>query len=669
MSPTLLPLLIAAAAAGESTAPEVVISRAPYVQCATPTSIWVAWRTERPIDPVVRYGRSLSNLTECVSGTNIITRVAFGTNKAEILLLTNRWPELAKAPKLHSAPAGTYQYEAHVTDLAPNSQYYYAVCDGEQRLTERELSYHFRTHPPTGTTKSIRFGSFGDSGTGREKQREVWEAMLEFTTRDNHPIDFFLHLGDMAYNRGRDVEFSTRFFAPYEETLRNTVFWPTFANHEGITSKGTTGVGPYFDAYICPTNGEAGGVPSGREGYYSFNYGRAHFISLNSHDEDRKPTGRMAQWLKRDLAQTHADWLIAFCHHSPYSKGSHDSDKEKQLIEMRTYIVPILEAGGVDLMLVGHSHIYERSMLMDGAYATPTISENVILDDGDGDPKGDGPYRKPPGLTPNAGTVQVVAGHGGTTIRRKATCPLMRKTILDHGSVVIDINGGTLTGWMIDRFGDTRDTFSIVKRNPAVPMRLAYPWIPAPWKPIAAPGADEIASVPPEDYISLIPKNAQWLYLAGTHPDGDAWTKLDFDTNGWKSAEAGFGYPAENRAVHTYLADMKGHYTAVYARHEFEVEAADQISDIGLMIDYDDGFIAYLNGHEVVRKGVGKDRGKNAKDIQSRKQEERGKVRYYPLRDFEKHLKSGRNVLAIEGHNSGPDSSAFVLDPFLIVED
>ena len=62
--------------------------------------------------------------------------------------------------------------------------------------------------------------------------------------------------------------------------------------------------------------------------------------------------------------------------------------------------MPILESGGVDLVLTGHSHIYERSMLMDGAYATPTVAEGVILDDGDGDPHGNRSYRKSAGLPP-----------------------------------------------------------------------------------------------------------------------------------------------------------------------------------------------------------------------------------------------------------------------------
>jgi len=66
----------------------------------------------------------------------------------------------------------------------------------------------------------------------------------------------------------------------------------------------------------------------------------------------------MARWLKLDLERTKADWIIAYFRHPPYTKGTHDSDREKQLIEMRTHVMPVLETGGVDLVLAGHSHIY-----------------------------------------------------------------------------------------------------------------------------------------------------------------------------------------------------------------------------------------------------------------------------------------------------------------------
>src|SRR5688572_12248045 len=485
-----------------------VFSRAPYVQLATHESIFVVWRTEGKTQPIVRYGGSPEKLDREVSAAGIITRYAT-TNKMKL------------APgvfRLHSAPEGTYQYEAQITGLRPDTPYYYGVFDGEKRLTGRDETFRFRTHPIPGTHRPMRFWIVGDSGTGREHQSTVHSAMVDWTKKENRPIDFYLHVGDMAYSRGRDVEFQTRFFEMYEPTLRNVVCWPSMGNHEGATSKGTNGVGPYYDAYVCPTRGEAGGLASGLEAFYSFDYGRAHFICLDSHDLDRRPTGMMAQWLKADLEYTQQDWIIAYFHHPPYTKGSHDSDREKQLIEMRTHIMPILESGGVDVVLTGHSHIYERSMLMDGAYATPTVAEYVILDDRDGNPRGDGPYRKSAGLRPNEGAVQIVAGHGGTTLRRKGSMPVMRKIVLEHGSVILDIDGDTLTGIMINLNGEERDRFAIVKRGRVFPQRIANPWQPDPWKPPPPAPCSHGSSEPPEDPFIVIAPNADWRYMAGAHP-------------------------------------------------------------------------------------------------------------------------------------------------------
>ena len=228
-----------------------------------------------------------------------------------------------------------------------------------------------------------------------------------------------------------------------------------------------------------PTRGEAGGAPSGTEAYYSFDYGNIHFICLNSHDLDRSPTGAMVQWLTTDLEEAQADWLIAFWHHPPYTKGTHDSDRETQLIEMRQYIMPILESAGVDLVLTGHSHTYERSMLIDGAYVTPTTVHNVVLDDGDGTPHGDGAYRKSPSLNPHEGSVSVVAGHGRAAIQHYGLSAVMRRTIPVIGSFLVDVNDRLLTGRMIDGFGNVLDEFQIDKRNPVEPTRLTHPWRPS----------------------------------------------------------------------------------------------------------------------------------------------------------------------------------------------
>jgi len=420
----------------------------------------VVWRTGHAIEPSVRIGSAPHTLHRVVNQGSIKVRA---TEKH------------AGGDALHSAPPEIFQYEAQITGLKPATTYYYAIYDGNKPVAGGDDSYHFTTSPPHGSTTPFTFWVVGDSGTGDQNQADVHNAMHQFVKKQDNPIDLYLHVGDMAYSSGTDAEFQQRFFKPYEATLRSVICWPTMGNHEGSTSDGKTGVGPYYDAYVLPTRGEAGGVPSGTEAYYSFDYANAHFICLDSHDLDRRPSGAMARWLKRDLEKTRGDWVIAFWHHAPYTKGSHDSDIEVQLVEMREHIMPILEAGGVDVVFTGHSHIYERSMLMDGAYESPTVAQYFILDDGDGDPDGDGAYRKSQGLHPHEGTVQVVTGHGGTGVSRKGTMPVMKRVFVEHGSVIVDVEGDTLTSIMINAKGEKRDLFSVVKRGLITPTRIANP--------------------------------------------------------------------------------------------------------------------------------------------------------------------------------------------------
>ena len=645
--------------------PKPPLSRSPYIQAASPTQIHVLWRTEGPIQPVVRWGSRPDQLDRTVPLESIVTRANFGTNGQTLL---PRWQALRTTnnlalPKLHSAPVGTFQYEAKIEGLSPDTLYYYGVFNGTERLTPESSDHRFQTQPKPGTIRPYRFWVLGDSGTGREAQHAVHEGMLEWVKKDGHPLDFWIHAGDMAYGTGRDVEFQSRFFESYAATLQNSVCWPTMGNHEGHTSKGSTGIGPYYDAYLVPTRGESGGLASGTEAYYSFDHGNIHFICLDSHDLDRKPSGAMAKWLKADLEKANADWLIAFWHHPPYTKGSHDSDKESDLIEVRHHLLPILESGGVDLVLTGHSHVYERSMLMDGAYSTnATVAENFILDDGDGDANGDGAYRKSKGLRPHEGTVQVVTGHSGADLGRVGSSPVMRRTLVEHGSMVIEVNGDTLTGRMINRAGVERDRFNLIKRGSVTVRRLALPWQPPEYK--APEKAPKTPAAPPLDYQVLIPAGSVWQTLTGAHPQGLGWTRPGFDVSAWTMGKPPFS-SGRGRLQSGVPWSREGR-SSLYARREFTVPQADKVTELGLWVDYADGMIVYVNGHEVTRVNVGRSAGRNAQGVKQR--EDAGAV-YVPLGSAYRHLVDGTNVLAIECHSHSDAVIDFGLNPQLWMED
>ncbi|QDT67870.1 Alkaline phosphatase precursor [Planctomycetes bacterium MalM25] len=499
------------------------LARGPYLQLATPSSTTVVWRANEAMNPVVRYGESPDRLDRSVQQGAIVMKVSTDLaaetpapfDETKIL-----FDEPAATGRLRktgdrdpSTAPRTRQFEAKIEGLQPATRYYYAIENDGDRLAGGDERHHFETLPAADALTDLRLWVVGDSGTGGVDQRRVFEAMNDYCLTDERRPDAFIHVGDMAYGDGADSEFQHNFFEVYQSLLRNTVCWPALGNHEGHTSRGVSQFGPYFDAYVVPTAAEAGGVASGTEAYYSFDIGRVHFICLDSHDLDRTPDGAMAEWLVADLEETKAEWLIAFWHHPPYTKGSHDSDRERQLIEMRTYLMPLLESGGVDLVLSGHSHIYERSMLIDGAYATPTTAEGVVLDDGDGHPEGDGPYRKSFGLTPHNGTVAIVTGHGGAGVSRKGTMPVMREIIVDHGSLLVDLRGETLTGTMIDKRGAERDVFRIVKRG-----EVDHEPIVEPWQPFHDPNqitetpivwSEREAGSPPPDWTTILGRSDQ----------------------------------------------------------------------------------------------------------------------------------------------------------------
>lgn len=630
-------IILLAATASLTCLAQAKISRAPYLQLASDSAIHIVWRTDSAITPSVKFGLQKDQLTLSSSSENIIIRK------------TGKEGKDLKTTPLHSAPDGTFQFETKLTNLKPDTLYHYAVYDGDNRLTADDGTYTFRTHPVPGTQRDLYFWAVGDSGTGKTDQQKVFQAMLEYNLKNKLTLDMYLHVGDMAYTSGKDSQFQKGFFKVYEPTLRNTTCWPAMGNHEGYTSKGETGVGPYYDAYISPTKGEAGGVPSGTEAYYSYNYGRVHFIVLNSHDLDRRPTAAMAQWLKEDLAKTStktSDWLIAFWHHPPYTMGSHNSDKEHQLTEMREHILPILESSGVDLVLTGHSHIYERSMLIDGAYDTPTTAENHVLDDGDGNIKGDGSYQKSPGLKPNEGTVQIVAGNGGQGLTRKGYSPVMRRSILEHGSVLTHVTKDTLKCIMLDKNGTVADEFQIEKKKPVTPTRIAKPWQPE--------------GIIQGEYV--IQRNATWSYLAHGHP-ADDWAEPKFDISAWKTGKAGFGY---GDIDDTTITNIQGKQNCIYIRSNLKVRKLKSVQNLWLSISYDDAFILYINGKEAIRQNIKDGRGKSATGITSHEADR--KFEEFSLAPYATLLRKGINTFAIEGHNNNIDSSDLTLHPSLITK-
>jgi hypothetical protein len=392
-----------------------------YLQQGTADGVVVAWRSEDPT----------------------VGRVAWGTAPAAL-------------DRAVTEEHATRDHALRLQGLPPGARIYYGWADDDAPLATGPNQYY--DTPPPGADGRVTFWVLGDSGNGSADQRAVGDAIRAFPgTAD---ADFLLHVGDIAYDDGTTREFDHRFFDAYGDLLPHLVVWPAPGNHDERSADSGTGRGPYFDAFVLPAHGECGGVPSGTEAYYSFDHGPLHVVVLDTAGSRVAPGSPMLEWLDRDLAANALPWTIAVFHHPPYTHGTHDSDTEQPSIRVRENLVPILEAHGVDVVFSGHSHTYERSALVSGAYDTPTTATGHVL-------ATQSPYVKTPG--PYGGTVYVVAGHGGAKSGGPLDHPLVVVGSHAHGAVFVELQGDELHLQDVRADGTIGDDLRLL-RPPAAPQ-------------------------------------------------------------------------------------------------------------------------------------------------------------------------------------------------------
>lgn len=410
------------------------IIRGPYLQKGSSNSVVVRWRTSNYAQSVLSYGTNLAGLNMMVTDTT---------------------------PKIN--------HEVELTGLTANTTYYYEIANQAAILDSANIDMYFKTAPLAGNSgATTRIWALGDCGTGNNNQRAVRDAYYNYI--GNQHTDVLLFLGDNAYDDGKDSEYQTAVFENmYEDMLKKTVAWSTMGNHDGHSANSSSQSGPYYDIFTFPTLGEAGGMSSGTEAYYSFDYGNIHFIVLNSEDLDRSVGGTMYNWCQSDIQNTNADWIIALWHHPPYTKGSHNSDFEPQLVQMRNNYLPMLEDNGVDLVLCGHSHSYERSYFINGHTgftfdfdsASHIVGANGF---GNGRIGSDGAYQKTTtGATAGEGAVYITAGSSGKISGGSLNHPAMFSSLNQLGSCVVEVTNNQLDMKFVRENGVVDDYFTIIK--------------------------------------------------------------------------------------------------------------------------------------------------------------------------------------------------------------
>jgi hypothetical protein len=236
--------------------PDGTLTRGPYLQSVTTSTVIVVWETDLPGQGEVVYG-----------GTE-----AYGSSAAD--------------------PAVGTRHAVTLTGLAPYTFYHYRVGSGGVPLSEDAT---FRTAAGPDQTE-FAFAAFGDTRMQHPFHRMVVERIVAAEP------DFALHTGDLVTYGHEADEWKT--FLEIERALMARVpLFPALGNHEGNDPQ-------YFDLFYLP----------GNERWYAFDYGNARFVCLQVDGfADFGPGSEQHGWLEQTLAANAQPWLFVYFHIPPYS--------------------------------------------------------------------------------------------------------------------------------------------------------------------------------------------------------------------------------------------------------------------------------------------------------------------------------------------------------------
>jgi 3',5'-cyclic AMP phosphodiesterase CpdA len=182
---------------------------------------------------------------------------------------------------------------------------------------------------------SLRFAVIGDSGTGDAAQKDIARLLVEW--RAEFPFELVLMMGDNLYGRDDPRGYREKFEEPYRALLDAGVrFHAALGNHDDPKQR-------FYEKFNM-----------GGERYYTFKAprGGVRFFALDSNYLDKE----QLQWLEKELRAAGEDWKICFFHHPLYSSGKKHGPAE----ELRAVLEPLFRKHGVDVVLQGHEHFYER---------------------------------------------------------------------------------------------------------------------------------------------------------------------------------------------------------------------------------------------------------------------------------------------------------------------
>ncbi|MFN8393204.1 MAG: metallophosphoesterase [Bacteroidia bacterium] len=363
-----------------------VVDRYPYIQQPTETSVLIAWNTATAGIGTINWGSGPFDLSHQVLET-----------------------------------ASSQKHALTITGLQPNTRYFYQVSTDAGYSSAVEF---FETAKPI-EEKAIRFLHYADCGYNNTVQNQL-AAQMEL-----EDVDFAVVAGDV--DQGVGNAYDNVFFGVYKNMLAKDCHYTAIGNHDIIANGGTD----FYDAFYQPTNNA-----QQSEHYYSFTWGNAKFICLDSNG-DYSIGSDQHDFLLEELKCRDQEWLFVFFHHPPWTNAwdptyyipfqsyyQYDGNDD-----MRTALVPYFEQYDVDFVLNGHSHCYQRGELNDVHY--------------------------------------VISGGGGTSTLDQHTCntspfnlacsPNIQQELYVNEFVRFNLHGDTVTYQAVDVNGTVVDSVTVIK--------------------------------------------------------------------------------------------------------------------------------------------------------------------------------------------------------------
>ena len=274
---------------------------------------------------------------------------------------------------------------------------------------------------PTGAEETdeaeFNFVAAGDWGCGHE-------ALHTLSIMKRMEPELYLGLGDYSYQLSADC------WLDIVKSVSNS-FKIALGNHDTLNQK----LQAYIDEFKLENQ------------YYSFNYHNVHFIALST-ELNKNQEKEQLKFVKNDLLETKAnkntDWIIVFFHKPFYSSNS-------DITNMRKNYHPLFEDLGVDLVIQGHSHNYQRTYPL--LYNEARNSQPIIAD------KEQSQYEDPLGI------IFVIAGTGGESLQPLHKEPFLASSYGGFGCMNVEVKNKSMTVEYYSDTNDIVDKFIITKKS------------------------------------------------------------------------------------------------------------------------------------------------------------------------------------------------------------